>query len=100
MGAAVVSGVDAPPILEPCEHVLDLVALLVEDGVMGDRDLPIGFRGDAGGEAALCQGGAEPIGVVALVGQKLLGPGLPPLRASSAKILLNTPRRLQPTNRL
>ena len=45
MGAAVVSGVDAPPILEPSEHVLDLVALLVEDGVMGDRDLPIGFRG-------------------------------------------------------
>jgi hypothetical protein len=72
MGAAVVSGVDARPILEPSEHVLDLVALLVEDGVMGDRD-PIGFRGDAGGEAALCQGGAEPIGVVALVGQKLLG---------------------------
>jgi hypothetical protein len=35
MGAAVVSGVDAPPILEPSEHCLDLVALLIEDGVMG-----------------------------------------------------------------
>ena len=75
MGAAVVSGVDAPPIFEPSEHVFDFVALLVEEGVIGDGDLPIGFRRDAGGDAALCEGGAEPIGVLALVGEKLLGLG-------------------------
>ena len=75
MGAAVVSGVDAPPIFEASEHVFDLVALSVEDGVIGDGDLPIGFRGNTGGDAALCEGGAEPIGVVALVGEKLLGLG-------------------------
>ena len=92
MGAAVVSGVGAPPILEPFEHVLDLVALLVEDGVMGDRDLPIGFRGDAGGEAALCQGGAEPIGVVALVGQKLLGLGMRPASAPRSCSHSSAPR--------
>ena len=53
MGAAVISGVDSPPIFEPSEHVFDLVALFVEDGVIGDGDLPIGFRGDAGDDAAL-----------------------------------------------
>jgi hypothetical protein len=76
MGATVVSGVDATPIFEAPEHVFDLVALLIEEGVIGDGDLPIGFRGDAGGDAALCQGGAEPIGVVALVGKKLLALGM------------------------
>ena len=34
MGATVVSGVDAPPVFEAPEHVFDLVALLVEDGIM------------------------------------------------------------------
>ena len=36
MGAAVVSGVDAPPVFEAPEHVFDLVALFIEDGVMRD----------------------------------------------------------------
>ena len=39
MGAAVVSGVDAPPIFEPSEHVFDFVALLVDEGVIGYGDL-------------------------------------------------------------
>ena len=43
MGATVVSGVDAAPVLDPPEHVFDAVALLVEDGVVRDRDLPVGF---------------------------------------------------------
>ena len=45
MSATVVSGVDAPPILETAEHVFDLVALFIEDGVMGDRDPAVGLRG-------------------------------------------------------
>ena len=48
MGATVVSGVDAPPVFGAPEHVFDRVALFIEDGVMRDGDLPIGFRGDAG----------------------------------------------------
>ena len=63
----VVSGVDAPPIFEPPEHVFDFVALLVE--------VPIRFRRDADGDAALCEGGAEPIRVVALVGESSLALG-------------------------
>ena len=75
MSAAVVTGMDAPPVLEPAEHVFDPVALFVEDGVVGNRGFAVGLRGDAGGEAALAEGGAQPIGVVALIGEKLLGPG-------------------------
>jgi hypothetical protein len=37
MGATVVSGVDAPPVFEALEHVFDLMALFVKDGVMRDR---------------------------------------------------------------
>ena len=73
MGATVVSGVDAPPVFEAPEHVFDLMALFVEHGVMGDRGFAIGFGRNAGGDAALGQGGAEPVGVVTLVGQKLFG---------------------------
>lgn len=77
MGATVISGGDAPPVFEAAEHVFDFVELFIEDGVIGDRDLPVGFRGGAGGDAALCQGSnAESIGVVALVGQKLFGLGM------------------------
>ena len=74
MGATVVSRVDAPPVFEAAEHVFDFVALLVEEGGMGG-DLPIGFRWDADGDAALGEGGAEPVGVVTLVGEKLIGLG-------------------------
>ena len=38
MGASVVAGVDAPPVLEASEHVLDFVALAVEGLVVGDLD--------------------------------------------------------------
>ena len=73
MGATVVSGVDASPVFEAPEHVFDLMALFVEQGVMGDRGFPVGFRRNAGEDATLGEGGAEPVGVVTLVGQELLG---------------------------
>ena len=43
MGATVVPGLDAPPVPDLPEHVFDAVALHVEDGVVRDRDLRIGF---------------------------------------------------------
>lgn len=43
MCASVVAGMDAAPVLEFAEHVLDPVALAVEHGVVGDLDLAIGF---------------------------------------------------------
>ena len=43
MGAPVVSGVDASPVFEPPEHVLDLVTLTVERAVVRDLYLPVGL---------------------------------------------------------
>ena len=43
MCATIVSGVDASPVLEAAEHVLDSVALLVEDRVVRDRGFAVGF---------------------------------------------------------
>jgi hypothetical protein len=43
VGAAVIAGVDAPPILEFAKHVLDLVALFVEAFVVGNLNFPVGF---------------------------------------------------------
>ena len=41
MGAAVVAGVDAPPVLQFAEHVLDLVAFAVERPVMRYLDFSV-----------------------------------------------------------
>ena len=49
MGAAVIAGMDASPVLEFSEHVLDLVAAPVEHPVEGRRVLPVGFCGMQGG---------------------------------------------------
>ena len=73
MGASVVAGVDAAPVFEFAEHVLDLVALAVEGGVVGDWHFAVGLRRDAGGDAALSQRMAEPVGIVAAVGEQRLG---------------------------
>ena len=43
MGASVIAGVDALPVLEFAEHVLDSVALAIEDAVVFDVDLAIGL---------------------------------------------------------
>jgi hypothetical protein len=47
MGASVVTRVDAPPVLEPAEHILDFVTLAIERAVMFDRYFSIGFRRNA-----------------------------------------------------
>jgi transposase len=41
MTTTVISGVDAPPVFEASEHGFDLVALSIEDGVIGDRGLAV-----------------------------------------------------------
>ena len=48
VGAAVVAGSDAPPVLEFTEHVFDLVAGLVEFLVEGGLDLSVSLRWYAG----------------------------------------------------
>ena len=48
MGAAVLACMDAPPVLELAEHVLDPVPLPVERTAMWHLDFPVGFLWDAG----------------------------------------------------
>ncbi len=66
MGAPVVAGGDAPPILELGEHVLDLVALAIEHLVMIDRLLTAPDCWDAGLDAPVGQRPAQPIAIVTL----------------------------------
>ena len=40
-GASTVAGMDASPVLEPAEHILDPVALAIQHGVVRDRVLPV-----------------------------------------------------------
>ena len=43
MGTAIIARVDAAPVLEFAEHVLDPMKLAVEHGVVGDRGLAVGL---------------------------------------------------------
>ena len=87
MGASVVAGVNAPPVLEPAEHVLDLVPLTIEFAVMFDRLLAVGLRRDAGHDAAFGEGPAKPVGVIALVAEQARG--LSAGQAASVRRLCN-----------
>lgn len=71
--AAVVAGGDPAPVLEAADHVLDAVSLAMQAFVVGELSFAASRRGDPGGDAALQQRGAEPVAVVAAVGDQLLG---------------------------
>ena len=43
MGAAVVAGVDASPVFDFAEHILEAVTLAIVGVVMWDRDFAVGF---------------------------------------------------------
>ena len=73
--ASVVACVNASPVLEPAEHVLDLVALSVEGLVVVDLELSVGLGRNAGRDPALGEGLAEPVGAIALVAEQGLGLG-------------------------
>src|SRR3954465_14256166 len=48
MCASIVTGVDAPPVLEPAERIFDLVPFAREKAVMFDRLCAVELRWDAG----------------------------------------------------
>lgn len=70
MGTPIVTGVDAPPVFEFSEHVLDLVAAFVERTIERDFGFTIGFWRNAGLDAARFERLAEPICIVALVAEQ------------------------------
>ena len=73
MRAAIIAGVDASPVLDFGEEVLDQVALFVDRFVVVILHLAVGLWRDARGDAARGQRGAEPVAVIALVAQQFLG---------------------------
>ena len=70
MGASVIAGMDAAPILGPAEHVFDLVALTVEGFIVIDLDFAVGFWRDARRHRAFGEGVAEPFCVITLVAKQ------------------------------
>lgn len=73
MGASVIAAVDAAPAFELSEHVPNFVALVGERGIMGNGHFTICLRRDAWCDAALLQNGAEPVGIIAPVGEQCFG---------------------------
>ena len=70
MRELVVSGCDAPPILEPAEATFDDVAVLVGLLVVADFLLAVGFARNDGLDAALFEEGPDRIGIIAFVGEE------------------------------
>jgi hypothetical protein len=54
-------GGGAAPVLEPAEHALNQIALLVEAGVVGDRDLVALSPNTVAGDLQIGQGLADPV---------------------------------------
>ena len=75
MCASVVAGMDAAPILEPAEHVLDLMARAIERLVVGDWHLSASGRGDTGRNILVEQSRSEPVAVIAAIGDQTGGFG-------------------------
>jgi hypothetical protein len=71
--AGFVSGVDAPPVFEAGEHVLDLVPLTVEDRIIGMLDTVLGMRRDAGRDVLPDKRLVEARGTVGPIGQQMAG---------------------------
>ena len=69
MGAAVIAGVDASPVFQPCKHVLDAMALLVEGAIVVVLDFALGVWRDAWRDPAFGKRLAEPAGVIGAVGE-------------------------------
>jgi hypothetical protein len=68
--AAVVACVDASPVFESSEHVLDAVPLSIEHGIVGQAGLAFCVRRDAGHDPALVEGFAEPVAVIGSIGEQ------------------------------
>ena len=66
--AAVVAGVNASSVLELPKHIFDFGTLAIENCIVRDVHLTVRLFGDAGGDASLFQGSAEPVSIVAPIG--------------------------------
>lgn len=71
MSTSVVPRVDSPPVFEAGEHVLDLVALAIEYGVIAVLNAMFGMRRNAGRYAARDERLTESRGTVSPISKAL-----------------------------
>ncbi len=95
MCAPVVAHGYPSPVLDVAEHVLDLVALFVEFFAVAQPVLSMPARRDAGRDALFRKGGAEPVGVVAAVGNQFFCFRQAVQQAFCARVLTDLPRSQQ-----
>ena len=67
MGAAVIAGCDASPVLELCEEVFDFVTLAIDGFVVGIWDFATAARWDAWLDASVLEFRPEPVTVLAAI---------------------------------
>jgi hypothetical protein len=70
LGKSIVSGCNAPPVLQPAEHALDQIASAVSLAVERTGSFSAGARGDNRLDAAFSEQGAEGVGIVGLVSEQ------------------------------
>lgn len=75
MGTSVIAHSDAPPVFKLGKHVLNLMTLFVEVGVVGDESATIFLRGYARRYTFGFQGSSEPVGVITPISNHLFGCG-------------------------
>ena len=91
MGAAVIACGDASPVLELGEHVLDFVALAVKRFVIFQCFFAVFGRRDTGDGATLGEAIAEPVTVVAAIGDQRGGLWQVGQKRSGALVVANLP---------
>lgn len=75
MGTSVIAHSDVPPVFKLGKHVLNLMTLFVEVGVVGDESATIFLGWDARGHAFGFQGSSEPVGVITPISDHVSGFG-------------------------
>ena len=71
MRASIVAGGDATPVLQTAEGILDPMPLPIEDLVVGQGELPVFGRRNAGLDSAVAQPFPEPVAVLSTIAQQL-----------------------------
>ena len=87
MGTSAVADVDAPPVFEPAEHVLDFVALTIERGIVLDLTFRFFFDGMQAVMSRPASASRGPVGVVASIAEQPLRLGNSPSRAGCANVI-------------
>lgn len=100
MGTAIIPHGNPTPILDPPEHDLDFVALFVEGFVVATPCRSVFPWRNAGCDALLPEGGDEPIGIIAAVGDQVFGIGKTGQQAFRAAVIAGVPCGQQQVHRL